>query len=62
MPVENTRIVVRGAPKADREFTVVERTREEAAKLVKDVARDADALRREFQRAAGAERNLTGRR
>ena len=62
MPVENTRIVVRGTPRADREFTVVERTREAAQKVLKDLSRDADALRREFQRAAGAERNLTGRR
>lgn len=50
MPVPNTRIVVRGAPKADKEVTVVNSGREAAERLAQQHAQDAKVMELEIRR------------
>lgn len=50
MPVDNTRVVIVGVPRADKAFEVVEINKKEiqrqAEQLVKDEARTLEELRR----------------
>lgn len=50
MPEQNTRIVVTGAPRADKEFDVVSNDGKEAQRLAKLLATDAEAAERELRR------------
>lgn len=50
MPIDNTRIVVRGVPKSDRAADVVVVTREEAQRLAKQFAVDAKATEAELKK------------
>lgn len=49
MPVENTRIIVRGVPRVDRAFTVFEVSRDEAQRQAALMQRDADRCLRELR-------------
>jgi hypothetical protein len=51
MPLPDTRVVIIGAPKVDKDFTVVEITAREAQRLTKELATDAARVKREIQRA-----------
>lgn len=50
MPVSNTRVAVIGAARAEKDFDVVEVSKEAAQKLAEQLARDADAAKREIER------------
>lgn len=58
MPVPNTRVAVVGTPKADRDFDVVDLTRDRLQKLARDLERGCDRAKRELERTLGQ----TGRR
>ena len=49
MPIDNTRIVVKGVPASDRDSDVVVVTREEAQRVSKQFAADAAAAERELR-------------
>ncbi len=51
MSMPNVRIVVQGAPRADREFDVVETSKREAERLGQVLQKDASAALAELKRA-----------
>lgn len=51
MPERNTRVVVLGTPKADKQFDVFDIERAKAQREGKQLARDAERLRRKLKRA-----------
>lgn len=58
MPIPNTRVAVIGAPKADRDFDVIDLTRDRLQRLARDLERGCERARRELERTLGR----TGRR
>ena len=62
MPVQNTRVVVLGTPKADKEFALFDTDREAAQKALERLGNDAEKLARELRQAARADNVRGGRR
>ena len=52
MPEQNTRIVIRGVPRADKEFHLFEISREEAQRMAKLLVSDEKKLLAEIKRSA----------
>lgn len=50
MPLPNTRIVVVGVPRADKDFDVVESSAKEAARLAKLLQTDIERAKAEIRR------------
>ena len=59
MPVQNTRVVVLGTPKADKDFALFDNDRQEAQKALERLGGDAEKLARELRKAARAD-NVRG--
>lgn len=57
MPKPNTRMVIIGAPRADRDFDSVEVSRREARRLADLMTRDVERFAREMERILRPERN-----
>ncbi len=53
MPLPNTRVVVVGVPKANKDFQVVEVSARAAQTVAKDLARLAEQVARETSRLKG---------
>lgn len=51
MPEQNTRIVVVGAPKADKQFETLSTERSKAQAEMTDAQREAQRMEREIKRA-----------
>ena len=51
MPLPNTRIVIVGVPRAEKDFDVVESSAKEAARLAKLLATDLERAKAELRRA-----------
>ncbi len=49
MPLPNTRIVIQGVPRAEKEFEVVEVSAREAQRLARALKTDTDRAKREIQ-------------
>ena len=50
MPQPNTRVVILGTPKADKEFTLFDNSREKTQAELRRLGGDAEKLARELQR------------
>ena len=50
MPMPNTRVVVVGSPRADREFDLIDLSRARLEKLARDLASDCERAKRELER------------
>lgn len=61
MPADNVRIVVRGVPRAEKEFSVVEVNRAEAQRLAELMAKDAEKAKREIERILRGNGRIGGR-
>ncbi len=56
MPVENTRIVVIGAPRADKEFEIVEISKKEIQRQAELLVKDEERALRDLERTLRAGR------